>query len=85
MSVEPIIHQCESEICKAGMEVEIIQIHQRINLFLSRLNEPQKCRYATALSEDADSPSVPSQLFSFFATDHEQADDGQLPGLLNEC
>lgn len=52
MSIEPIRHQCECETCKAGLEVEIIQSHQRINLFLSRLNEPQRRWYVATLSEE---------------------------------
>ncbi len=57
MSTEPIIRRCECETCKAGLDVESIQSHQRINLFMSRLNEPQKRWYAATLSKEADGPS----------------------------
>jgi hypothetical protein len=57
MSVEPIIHQCECGTCETGIEIEIIQSHKRINLFLSRLNEPQRRWYVATLSEDIDAPS----------------------------
>jgi hypothetical protein len=53
MNIEPSIHQCECEICKAGFDVEIKASHQRINLLLSRLNEPQRRWYVATLSEDA--------------------------------
>ena len=53
MPIEPTIHQCECEICKAGFEVEIQASHQRINLLLSRLNELQRRWYVATLSEDA--------------------------------
>jgi hypothetical protein len=53
MITEPIIHQCECETCKAGSNAEIKERHQRINLFLSRLNEPQRRWYVATLSEDA--------------------------------
>ena len=53
MNIEPSIHQCECEICKAGFEVETKAHHQRINLLLSRLNEPQRRWYVATLSEDA--------------------------------
>ncbi len=53
MNIEPTIHQCECETCKAGFEVESIASHQRINLLLSRLNEPQRRWYVATLSEDA--------------------------------
>lgn len=57
MSIAPIIHQCECKACKAGVEAEIIQSHQRVNLFLSRLNEPQKRWYVATLSEESNGPS----------------------------
>lgn len=57
MSAEPNIHQCECATCKVGIETEIIQSHKRINLFLSRLNEPQRRWYVATLSEDTDATS----------------------------
>lgn len=57
MSAEPIIHQCECETCQTGLETEVIKSHQRINLFLSRLNEPQRRWYMATLAEEADGPS----------------------------
>ena len=53
MKIEPTIHQCECETCEAGFDIEIIASHQRINLLLSRLNEPQRRWYVATLSEDA--------------------------------
>ena len=53
MSTLPIMHQCECEICKAGLDQKTMQSHQRINLFMSRLNEPQRRWYAATLSEEA--------------------------------
>ena len=52
MSVEIIVHECECEICKAGFDQNIVKSHQRINLFLSRLNEPQRRWYVATLSEE---------------------------------
>ena len=57
MITEPIIHQCECETCKAGVDAEIKARHQRINLFLSRLNEPQRRWYVATLFEDANEMS----------------------------
>lgn len=57
MSGEPIIHQCECETCQTGLDTEVIKSHQRINLFLSRLNEPQRRWYVATLAEEADGPS----------------------------
>ena len=48
-----MIHQCECETCRAGLDAENKESHQRINLFLSRLNEPQRRWYVATLSEDA--------------------------------
>ena len=53
MKIEPSVHQCECEICKTGFDAEIKGRHLRINLLLSRLNEPQKRWYVATLSEDA--------------------------------
>jgi hypothetical protein len=57
MSTEPIIHQCECKTCQIGLATEVIQSHRRINLFLSRLNEPQRRWYVATLAEDVDGPS----------------------------
>jgi hypothetical protein len=57
MSSEPIIHQCECETCQTGLDIEVIKSHQRINLFLSRLNEPQRRWYVATLAEEAEGPS----------------------------
>lgn len=57
MITKPIIHQCECETCKAGFDTEIKGRHQRINLFLSRLNEPQRRWYVATLSEDTNGTS----------------------------
>lgn len=57
MSSEPIIHQCECETCQSGLDTEVIKSHQRINLFLSRLNEPQRRLYVATLAGEADGPS----------------------------
>ena len=39
------IHQCECESCKARTDPEMAQHHHQMNLFLSRLNEPQRRWY----------------------------------------
>ena len=55
--VELTIHQCECELCKMGSEPEAVRYHQQINLFLSRLNEPQRRWYVGLLSRQADNLS----------------------------
>ena len=57
MNTEPIIHQCECGTCKAGLDAEIKERHQRINLFMSRLNEPQRRWYVATLSEETNGMS----------------------------
>lgn len=57
MNAKPIIHTCECEACQTGLDAELITNHRRINLFLSRLNEPQRRWYVATLSEDAAGPS----------------------------
>ena len=51
------IHQCECESCKAQTNPEMAQHHYQMNLFLSRLNEPQRRWYVGLLSQKPDSPS----------------------------
>ena len=51
------IHQCECESCQARTDPEMAQHHHQMNLFLSRLNEPQRRWYVGLLSQKPDSPS----------------------------
>ena len=59
MTTEPEqqIHQCECAICQAGNDPATVQYHHQVNLFLSRLNEPQRRWYVGVLSQQPDSPS----------------------------
>lgn len=56
-ATEPTLHGCECEICKTGTDAETARSHRRINLFLSRLTEPQRRWYVAMLSGEPDSPS----------------------------
>ena len=51
------IHQCECDICKAGGDPEIVEQHRQMNMFLSRLNEPQRRWYGGLLSQQPGNPS----------------------------
>jgi hypothetical protein len=51
------IHQCECRICEAESDPEIARQHRQMNLFLSRLNEPQRRWYVGLLSQQPGSPS----------------------------
>jgi hypothetical protein len=51
------IHQCECDVCKAGSDLETVEHHRQMNLFLSRLNEPQRRWYVGLLSQRPGSPS----------------------------
>jgi hypothetical protein len=57
MTSESEIHQCECNICQAGSDSEIVHQHRQMNVFLSRLNEPQRRWYVGLLSQQSDSPS----------------------------
>ena len=57
LEAKPKVHQCECDLCKAGSEPETTGHHQQMNLFLSRLNEPQRRWYVGLLSQRAESPS----------------------------
>lgn len=54
---ELTLHNCACEICRAGTDAEAVRSHRRINLFLSRLTEPQRRWYVAMLSDEPDSPS----------------------------
>ena len=49
LETEIKIHQCECDVCKAGSDPEIAQHHRKMNLYLSRLNEPQRRWYVGLL------------------------------------
>jgi len=55
--IEVRVHVCACAICQAGTDHGTVQQHQRINLFLSRLTEPQRRWYVGMLSQEPDSPS----------------------------
>lgn len=57
MELDVVVHECECEVCKAGFAQTVAANHHRINLFLSRLTEPQKRWYAGTLSEEENAPS----------------------------
>lgn len=55
--IEVHVHLCQCAICQAGSDQGIIQQHQRMNLFLSRLSQPQRRWYVGMLSQEPDCPS----------------------------
>jgi hypothetical protein len=56
-SIDVCVHICQCAICQSGGDYATLQQHQRINLFLSRLTEPQRRWYAGMLSQQPDGPS----------------------------
>jgi hypothetical protein len=54
---DPKLHHCECEVCRTGSDPEIARHHHQINLFLSRLNEPQRRWYVGLMSQQSGSPS----------------------------
>ena len=55
--VDATIHQCQCQVCQTATDAETVRRHQQINVFLSRLTEPQRRWYVALVSEEADSPS----------------------------
>src|SRR6476661_1715263 len=53
----PPVHQCECAVCQTGTDPTTTHQHTQINLFLSRLTEPQRRWYVGVLSQAPDSPS----------------------------
>ena|SRR5262245_43277650 len=56
-SIELRVHICQCALCQAGTDHALREQHQRVNLFLSRLTEPQRRWYVGMLSQEPDSPS----------------------------
>ncbi len=54
---EPCVHVCECLVCQARTDGNLMHRHQQINLFLSRLTEPQRRWYVGMLSDDPATPS----------------------------
>ena len=57
MKLASIVHECACEACHTGLDQAVAASHQRINLLMSRLNEPQRRWYAATLSEEQHAPS----------------------------
>jgi hypothetical protein len=57
VSPEQSVHMCECAICQAATDPAITHRHAQINLFLSRLTEPQRRWYVGLLSQEPESPS----------------------------
>jgi len=55
--LELAVHLCQCTICQTGADPGIMEQHQRMNLFLSRLTEPQRRWYVGMLSQEPDRPS----------------------------
>jgi hypothetical protein len=51
------IHECECDICRSGSDPEVALQHRRMNLLLSRLNEPQRRWYVGTLSQQPGQPN----------------------------
>lgn len=52
------VHRCACTACQAGEDHIIQQHHERINLLLSRLTEPQRRWYVGTLAAAPESPGV---------------------------
>jgi hypothetical protein len=50
-------HECECQVCQHQSDSATLQYHRHINLFLSRLDEPQRRWYVAVLSQDPTAPS----------------------------
>ena len=55
--VELTVHQCECDICRTRADPETARHHREMNLFLSRLTEPQRRWYVGLISQKPGSPS----------------------------
>ena len=55
--IELAVHLCQCTIWQTGADPGIREQQQRMNLFLSRLTEPQRRWYVGMLSQEPDRPS----------------------------
>jgi hypothetical protein len=78
-------HQCQCEVCQVGTEVETVRQHRKMNVFLSRLNEPQRRWYVGLVSQKPDGASD-RQLSLITGLDEETIRRGrrELEGELND-
>src|SRR2546428_7104014 len=53
---ESEIHACECSICQTACDSDVMHQHDRINILLSRLTEPQRRWYVGFLSQAPESP-----------------------------
>jgi hypothetical protein len=56
-NAERAVHQCQCVACQTGTDADLSQRHQQMNLFLSRLSEPQRRWYVGMLSRDPQEPT----------------------------
>jgi hypothetical protein len=56
-NAERAVHQCQCLACQTGTDPDLSQRHQQMNLFLSRLSEPQRRWYVGMLSRDPLEPT----------------------------
>ena len=57
VTIQPVVHACECDVCKAGIDPAIVRYHRQLNLLMSRLTEPQRRWFVATLSQQTDSPS----------------------------
>ncbi len=51
------VHECECRVCQSGGDRQTRAHHGQVNLFMSRLTEPQRRWYVGLLSQEPDAPS----------------------------
>ena len=54
----PKVHQCTCDACIEGTELELVRRHHQMNLFLSRMTEPQRRWYVGMLADDPQGPTI---------------------------
>src|SRR4051794_17758511 len=69
-NVEHAVHQCQCVVCQTDTDTDLSQRHQQMNLFLSRLSEPQRRWYVGMLSRD---PHEPTGSFSAVAAGEDHS------------
>ena len=57
VTIQPVVHACECDVCKVGVDAAIVRYHRQLNVLMSRLTEPQRRWFVATLSQQANGPS----------------------------
>jgi len=51
------VHNCQCRVCQDRTDLQVVRRHEQLNLFLSRLSEPQRRWHVGLMSQEHSSPN----------------------------